>query len=1030
MATPHPCHSVSRHVIHRSLPAALLLLLVALPLGAIAIEFQDVSAGAGLSSRTESYGASWGDINNDGYPDLFANNHRTPPSMYLNRGNGTFVNVRSQIQPFVYRPTADTHGGTFMDFDNDGDEDFLLTAGSGNPSQFLVNQGGELIERGEAFGLALTSVAGRTPVWIDVNKDRLLDVLIVNRAGTGWMMLRDGNRFVPRAGSTGMACTKFQYGQMLHVDGDSDADLLCSGQEAGAENRFPQFAYDVTRVPFANLSSAMVQVSKTVDTAIADFDGDLRPDIFHLRGTPRPSGAVQVGRTVEALLTGGTKSFSFATSGVLSVTIHWNQAEEGEDIDNIKIGARGFKPASSQFELDPADPRVAGTPSYSPSEVPVITIGYSPSTQTWTFTNVNGTAFSNAYFIVRSSADVRDLRTQGMWAGDKTMAPVLLRNLPGGFVDRTSAAGVAAPIQCISAAAGDFDNDRDQDLYLVCRAGPANLANILYKNQGDGTFVRVANAGGAAGPVGAAITQNAGAGDSVVMADFDVDGFLDLYVTNGYNMRPKEIGGPEKLYRNTGNSNHWIQLDLIGVNSVRDALGARVIATAGGEQQTRVADGGYHRWSQHDKRLHFGLGAAQRVDLRIEWPSGRVDEYESVVADRLYQVREGGGITQRQPGEGVPYPCGIPDLDRGNKRGVFLWKDCLMQTWKVRALATTSAVTYSGVIDADRAFTSVEPQGIEAGDTVNNSNSTRIAFELAVDENSRDGFDFTMPAGARGCINLQQPAGETVRFGVLEQPISGRFDVQTGQPCGSSLPSLSVSASSAAEDSGTLNIAVRLSAVSSTPVEVTLRSADGTATAGDDYTAIDQRLTFAPGERTKNVAVTLRDDSLTEGSETFTVSLSNPTNASIGIATATASILDDEGGVVCGAPTFDPATETGMFLWQDCGTSQWHARVSAGGGSELRYSGTMAASAAFTSVRPFSIEASDVLDYTTNPARIEYGLRVSTKWLDGFDFVPSSSSAVCVNATLPGAAQIYVGSTKRAVAPPFDLASLGVCETP
>ena len=70
-----------------------------------------------------------------------------------------------------------------------------------------------------------------------------------------------------------------------------------------------------------------------------------------------------------------------------------------------------------------------------------------------------------------------------------------------------------------------FDNDMDVDAYVVASASD-NLPNILYENQGDGTFVAVPDAGGAAG-------TTLGRGDSVVTADYDGDGFIDLFVTNG-----------------------------------------------------------------------------------------------------------------------------------------------------------------------------------------------------------------------------------------------------------------------------------------------------------------------------------------------------------------------------------------------------------------------------------------------------------------------------------------------------------------
>ena len=179
------------------------------------------------------------------------------------------------------------------------------------------------------------------------------------------------------------------------------------------------------------------------------------------------------------------------------------------------------------------------------------------------------------------------------------------------------------------------------DLYLACRTGASNIANILYHNNGDGTFTAVPDAGGAAGPIGLAIADGAGTADSVVTADYDVDGFLDLFVTNGFNLRPLYIGGPNKLFHNNGNANHWIELDLVGINSDRDATGARVYATANGVTQFRVQNGRYHRWSQDAKRIHFGLAGATAVDLHVEWPSGAVETFPGVAADQLYKITEG-----------------------------------------------------------------------------------------------------------------------------------------------------------------------------------------------------------------------------------------------------------------------------------------------------------------------------------------------------------------------------------------------------
>jgi hypothetical protein len=203
-----------------------------------------------------------------------------------------------------------------------------------------------------------------------------------------------------------------------------------------------------------------------------------------------------------------------------------------------------------------------------------------------------------------------------------------------GFEDWTVAAGLDAPASCPSVVAGDFDNDMDVDLYLVCRGVIENAPNILYENQGDGTFLAVPEAGGAAG-------SSLGIGDTVVMADYDRDGFLDLFVTNGAWPPPFDDDGPHQLFRNLGNGNHWLEIDLEGVVSNRDGIGARVLATAGEVTQLREQGGGMHNNSQDHQHIHFGLGSNTMVDrLTVHWPSGVVQELQNVPADQVLRIVE------------------------------------------------------------------------------------------------------------------------------------------------------------------------------------------------------------------------------------------------------------------------------------------------------------------------------------------------------------------------------------------------------
>ena len=110
-------------------------------------------------------------------------------------------------------------------------------------------------------------------------------------------------------------------------------------------------------------------------------------------------------------------------------------------------------------------------------------------------------------------------------------------------------------------------------------------------------------------------------------------------------------------------------------------------------------------------------------------------------------------------------------------------------------------------------------------------------------------------------------------------------------------PALTIADAVAAEGDRKIIFAVTLGAVSGLAVTVDWTTADGTATADADYTAAEGRLTFAPDQTEATVAVVVFNDALDEGTETFTIELSNPANATIADDTATGTITDDDPSV-------------------------------------------------------------------------------------------------------------------------------------
>jgi len=128
----------------------------------------------------------------------------------------------------------------------------------------------------------------------------------------------------------------------------------------------------------------------------------------------------------------------------------------------------------------------------------------------------------------------------------------------------------------------------------------------------------------------------------MAVEDLFNDGKLEAVVENlaGKPMILRPEGGPP---------NYWIGFQLEGVKSNRLALNARVRATAHDLVQLgKVISGGSYL-SQSDLRIHFGLGAHERVDeAEILWPGGRVEVLTNLIADRFYTVREGQGVVSAQ----------------------------------------------------------------------------------------------------------------------------------------------------------------------------------------------------------------------------------------------------------------------------------------------------------------------------------------------------------------------------------------------
>jgi thioredoxin-like negative regulator of GroEL len=215
----------------------------------------------------------------------------------------------------------------------------------------------------------------------------------------------------------------------------------------------------------------------------------------------------------------------------------------------------------------------------------------------------------------------------------------LHRNLGGGlFLDTTLAAGLDAPTRPktgFGAVAIDLENNGRLDLFFANGAvderpwanSPMAQTAQLFLG-GDGGRFHLAGADPSSYFARPVVGRGAAAGD------LDNDGRLDVIAVH------RDV--PVALLHNRAEGGNWLGVRLIGTQSSRTPIGARVRIRAGGRAAVRWLTSGTSYLAASDARLGFGLGAARRIEeIEVRWPSGAVERWTDLPANRVYNLREG-----------------------------------------------------------------------------------------------------------------------------------------------------------------------------------------------------------------------------------------------------------------------------------------------------------------------------------------------------------------------------------------------------
>lgn len=258
--------------------------------------FTDISASSGLfTSNLYSYGAAFGDIDNDGDLDIFITNRDVTTKnqrnyLYLNNNNN-FIDITESAGLFLGNELS--FCASFFDYDNDGYQDIYVSSDKYTKINRLYKNKGDLTfeDVSESSGAGMAIDAMSTTIE-DYNNDGWQDIYVTNTSGGNYHLRNNGDgTFTNVAEALGTAFYSIAWGaNYLDAENDGDLDLYVSGMLTGTDERLPSAFYENQNGIFNIPENAGFENDNKISfaNALGDIDNDGLADIIVMNDTDLP----------------------------------------------------------------------------------------------------------------------------------------------------------------------------------------------------------------------------------------------------------------------------------------------------------------------------------------------------------------------------------------------------------------------------------------------------------------------------------------------------------------------------------------------------------------------------------------------------------------------------------------------------------------------------------------------------------------------------------------------------------------------